>query len=504
MSNIKDLLRQTDWSSHPLGPYENWPTTLKSALRIMSESQFPKMVFWRKEFYCFYNDAFRPSLGSTGKHPSTFGMAYDEAYPEAKHRMRPLMESIFNGGESTSFVDQLIPIYRNGQISEAYWTFSHSPLREEDGTIVGVFLDCFETTSSRKNQEATKDFRSLSDSISQPVFATNTKGGITYSNSNFLAYTGKTFGELQDFGWNSIIPAEDLDKVMKGWMEAIKTDQPYTTEIRYIRHDGQARWFLASVVPVFDSAGKAERWVGSAVDIQNLKDQETEKDIFIGMASHELKTPVTSIKGYVQLLQRAYGNGKDEFLISSLNTLDKQVKSLTKLIGDMLDISKIKTGNVALDLEVFSVDELVKDVIGELSHVNPDHQFIYNKVACDNIFGDRERIGQVLVNFLTNAIKYAPDSHKISIECETKDDRIRVSVIDQGVGLSPADRERVFERFFRSEGKRQDTFPGFGIGLYVAADIIHRHNGIIDVESSLGKGSNFYFELPISKEEVRR
>lgn len=499
MSELKQLLGSKDWNEHPLGPYEGWPVTLRTALGLMMESRFPKMIFWGEPMYCFYNDAFRPSLGSHGKHPSTFGMAYKDAYPEATKKMLPLMREVLHSGKATYFENQLVPIYRNGQLSEAFWTFTHYPIRSIEGNIEGIFLDCFEmgaSYSSYESGEETEDFRSLADTISQPVFATSDIGSITYSNNKLLEYSGKTFEDLQKLGWSTIVHEEDLEDFMAGWQEAIKKTEEYITELRYLRHDGQPNWFLTHIIPVLNTGGNVDRWVGSATDIQDFKYQQKEKDIFIGMASHELKTPVTSIKGYVQMLQKMYAKSGDEFLTSSLRTLDRQIKSLTNLISDMLDLSKMQTGNLELNLENILVDELIKDVIAELSHVHQEHNFIYNNACNDYIHGDKDRISQVLINFLTNAIKYAPSSRDILITCESDEDHTRVSVTDKGVGLSPLEESKVFERFYRAQGLSQKTFPGLGIGLFIAEDIIRRHKGKIGVKSVENEGSTFYFSLP--------
>lgn len=457
------------------------------------------MVFWGDKFYCFYNDAFRPRLGSEGKHPSTFGMPYKEAYPESSQKMLPIMKEVLKSGIATFHEKQLVPLYRNGQLSEAFWTYSHYPIRSTEGKIEGVFLDCFELGASNASgvvSQETEDFRSLADTISQPVFATNDKGGISYANRSFLDYVGKTFEEVQNFGWSSMMHRDDINDFMAGWKKAIQNTEEYITELRYIRHDGEPHWFLTHIIPVIDAEGKVERWVGSATDIQALKHQEEEKDIFIGMASHELKTPVTSIKGYVQMLKKMYAKSEDAFLTSSLDKLDRQVKSLTNLISDMLDLSRMKTGNLELNLENVHVDELITDVIEELSHVHQDHNFIYAGGCPDYIHGDKARLGQVLINFLTNAIKYAPDSMDIRIICENEDGNTRVSVIDKGVGLSKQDKLKVFQRFYRAEGQSQTTYSGLGIGLFIADDIIRRHDGRIGVESKENEGSTFFFVLP--------
>src|SRR6187402_1368886 len=140
------LIRSIDWSKNPLGPIDEWPQSLLTTLSIILNSKFPMFLFWGEELICFYNDAYRPSLGKDGKHPSILGMKGEEAWPEIWHIIKPLIDQVLGGGESTWSEDQLIPIYRNGKIEDVYWTFSYSPVFDESGKAAGVFVTCNETT----------------------------------------------------------------------------------------------------------------------------------------------------------------------------------------------------------------------------------------------------------------------------------------------------------------------------------------------------------------------
>ena len=132
--------------------------------------------------------------------------------------------------------------------------------------------------------------------------------------------------------------------------------------------------------------------------------------------------------------------------------------------------------------------------------VNPTHIIDLSKTQKIQVYADKERLGQVITNFLTNAVKYAPNSKNIEVSASVQDDKIRVAVRDYGIGIKEENRERIFKRFYREEGRDENTFPGFGIGLYIAADIIKKHKGTIGVESEKGQGSTFYFTIPIQEE----
>ena len=247
-------------------------------------------------------------------------------------------------------------------------------------------------------------------------------------------------------------------------------------------------------------------------DLQRLTNERNEieerKDMFITMASHELKTPVTSIQGYVQVLLKMINdqNKKAEELpkpifLSSLQTIDKQVSKLNRLITELLDLSKIETGQLHLNKQQFNLNQLVSETIKDLQQTTANHFITFQNGMEVDIVGDRDRIGQVLTNLLANAIKYSPKSDKIEVSLYKATDKdISVSIKDYGIGINHDEQSMIFERFYRAMGKEEQSFPGFGIGLFIANDIIQKHNGTMTVNSEKDKGSTFTFTIPFSRE----
>lgn len=376
------------------------------------------------------------------------------------------------------------------------------PLLNSDGSIrewVGVHTDITERKQSEeilKNNE--QKFRVLADSMPQFVWTGDAEGNLNYFNEAVYNYSGLSPEKIDTEGWIQIVHPEDKEENIKMWVNSIKTGKDFLFEHRFRRHDGEYRWQLSRAIPQKDSAGNIRMWVGTSTDIQQIKELDQQKDYFISMASHELKTPLTSIKGYVQMLGSMYSNGEDIFLKNSLKIVDKQIQTLTNLISDLLDLSKIKSANLSLNMEEFSGNELIRETIDEMEHINPDYTFIFSAEREIILFADRERIGQVLRNFFTNAVKYSPDNRTIQVQSIIKKGDALISVEDQGIGIKRNDQGKIFERFYRVEGKNEKTFPGFGIGLFICAEIIHRHNGKIGVKSEPGKGSLFYFSLPLT------
>ena len=249
-------------------------------------------------------------------------------------------------------------------------------------------------------------------------------------------------------------------------------------------------------------------------DLQRLTDERIEaekrKDLFITMASHELKTPVTSIQGYIQLLLKMISdqNKKTEPLsktvfLSSLLMVDKQVNKLKRLISDLLDLSKIETGQLQFNKEHFNLNELVSETIRSLQQTTESHLITFQNGVKAEIDGDRDRIGQVLINLLSNAIKYSPAAEKVEVTLyKASIEFVSVSVKDYGIGINADDQNKIFERFYRANGKEAQSYPGFGIGLFIAHDIIQKHKGSIAVKSEQNSGSTFTFSLPIVPENI--
>lgn len=230
-------------------------------------------------------------------------------------------------------------------------------------------------------------------------------------------------------------------------------------------------------------------------EIEFRKEAERKKDEFISIASHELKTPLTSVKGYVQLLERSVSKGDTETVKKHLYKAQSQLEKLNSLIADLLDISKIESGKLKFNKQNFAIDTLIENVIEVMHQSNPEFRIEKKGRANCEIFGDEMRIEQVIVNFLTNAIKYAPGTDKIELTVNVNDEQLYLAVKDHGIGMLPEQLNHVFDKFYRVEETSQ-RFQGLGIGLYISAEIVKRHGGQIGVKSEYGKGSEFYFFIP--------
>lgn len=230
-------------------------------------------------------------------------------------------------------------------------------------------------------------------------------------------------------------------------------------------------------------------------DITERKEIERRKDDFLSIAGHELKTPLTTIKGYMQILERNIHNEASDKFRYTLGKVSQYVERLNNLIAELLDVSRIQTGNIELHEASFEFDKMVTEVIDGIQGSAHHHQIFLTGKTNATVIADESHIMQVLTNLLSNAIKYGPDSKDIEVNISNVSEYVKVSIKDKGLGMSPEDRKRVFERFFRGNDV-QKRFPGIGIGLYVCEQIIKNHKGTLWVESEKGKGSTFSFTIP--------
>ncbi|MEO7835550.1 MAG: ATP-binding protein, partial [Ginsengibacter sp.] len=221
------------------------------------------------------------------------------------------------------------------------------------------------------------------------------------------------------------------------------------------------------------------------------------RDEFFSIASHELKTPITSLKAYTQLLLMDAKGEEDSQQRNMLERMDLQINKLTALINDLLDSSKVESGRLVYNKESFLLKDLVVEIIEDVMVSPLDHEIIFNSNSSAEVFGDRDRIGQVISNFLTNAIKYSSECKKIIVSLKEENNKVICSVKDFGKGIVIEEQDKIFERFYRISGHNLNTFPGLGLGLFICKDIIRKHDGEIGLESEKGKGSTFYFKLPV-------
>lgn len=231
------------------------------------------------------------------------------------------------------------------------------------------------------------------------------------------------------------------------------------------------------------------------------RELEAKRNEFISMVVHELKTPLTSLKSSAQLLQRQSARAGNEQMTQMTSRMDAQINRLTGLIDDFLDVTRITAGKLQFREEFFAFDELVAEIVEELQTITEQHKLIIEGKSNATVWGDRMRIGQVITNLLTNAMKYAPDTDRVLVKIAVDTDKVTLRVQDSGPGIPKELQTKVFDPFYRIEGKEQTSASGLGLGLHIASEIIRRQEGEIWIESEEGKGATVCFTLPLNRKQ---
>lgn len=232
-------------------------------------------------------------------------------------------------------------------------------------------------------------------------------------------------------------------------------------------------------------------------DITDRKQLEKQKDDFIGIVSHELKTPLASIKAFAHLLEKDLQQHKNEKGAFYLSKMTDQMERLAQLMASFMNVYKIQNGKLALHKRDFRFDELIRSTVSDFQHTVDTHRIDFVSKSKISIHADKDRIAQVLINLISNAIKYSPKAKRIVINLVKDKKTVKVSIQDFGLGIPKEEHGKIFDRFFRVKGKREKEISGLGLGLYISHEIVTQHNGKVWIESIEGKGSTFHFSLPI-------
>lgn len=363
--------------------------------------------------------------------------------------------------------------------------------------FTGVVMDITEQhLAAQKIEDSERHFRYLADLVPAKISNALPSGEVTFFNKQWLDYAGMNFEDMRDFGYHSMMHPDEIPGFVEKLGEAAAKGMALESEMRFKDINGNYRWHLNIASPILNDKGEITMWVGSTTDIQRIKEEEQRKSDFIGMVSHELKTPITSLNAYLQVMQAKFDKSEDRFIQRSLDQSVKQVKKMTSMINGFLNVSRLESGQIPIIKSIFDVQELFAEAQEEVNPMHTAHQITFACKTSVSAFGDREKIGQVLNNLISNAVKYSRPGTEIVINCTHEHNTVVISVSDSGIGIRPEDLKHVFNRYYRAES--QGHISGFGIGLYLCSEIIRRHNGKIWAESIYDKGSSFYFSLPLS------
>jgi two-component system CheB/CheR fusion protein len=347
-----------------------------------------------------------------------------------------------------------------------------------------------------KAENESERLRFLLNAMPQQVWTTDPVGKLLAVNEVLCTALGHSVEEILEIGLPKFAHPEDLPGIYEQWTEALRSGQVYHAEYRLRFADGNYRWHLGRAVPMIEN-GVVTMWLGTNTDIDLQKENEKRKDEFLSIASHELKTPLTSIKSFNQLMNRVRdGQQLGLYIQKSYNNILR----LERLINDLLDVTKINAGKMIYDMQPFDFLQMVRETIENVQLTVNTHEIILNSCEPFEFTGDRMRLEQVLINLLDNAIKYSPGGEEVLVRVGLEEGNVIVAVQDYGVGIEKSHLLRLFDRYYRSDNTAM-RFEGLGLGLFISAEIVKRHHGSYWLESEPAKGSTFYFRLPL---EVNR
>ncbi|EOR96456.1 sensory box histidine kinase [Arcticibacter svalbardensis MN12-7] len=342
-------------------------------------------------------------------------------------------------------------------------------------------------------------FSRLVEKSADAFILVNVKGEIKYSNPAVHQITGYAIDQIPELLIWNIIKEEDSRIVKEQFYKIASHEEKSVTLLhRIVKNNGELIWVENTMTNLLNDPS-VQSIVLNLSDVSARVSHEQEMEDFLAIASHELKTPLTSLKAYTQILEmrlKAENNTNSVLLVSKM---DRQINRIISMIFDLLDVTKLQSGILYLKKDIFDINDLILEVAETLGNVNKNHQIMLSLDETTKLYADKIRINQVLVNLISNGIKYSPEADKIHISTRLETDKLLISVTDFGIGISPKEIQNLFNRFYRVSSVRE-SYQGLGLGLYISYQIIEHHKGKMGVFSEEGKGSTFWFTLPLEKE----
>jgi signal transduction histidine kinase len=552
---MRALCRALDWSTTALGPVATWSPSLRTIVQVILDSPTPMFLWWGPELTQIYNDAYRPSLGASGRHPQALGMRGRECWTDIWDAIGPQIEQVMTGGPPTWHEDQYLPIERNGRLEDVWWTYSYSAVRDDDGSIGGTLVVCQETTPRvRAEQERARLLHALDlermrlATVFQqaPAFLAVLRGEhhvFELANDSYYQLVGHrqligrpiadALPEVRDQGFFALLdqvlatgetfvghevsvllarspgsaPEERfVDFVYQALVEADGTRSGIAAHGYDVTEQVSARREVERLLHESERArADAEHARAAAVQADLAKSQ------FLANMSHELRTPLNAIQGYAQLIDLGIHGPVTDAQRETLARIDRAQRHLLGLVNDVLNFTRMGAGRVEYDVQVVDVADVIADVLPlvepQLAQKQIDVEVrLSTRGMADaeppaRVLADYEKLGQIFLNLLSNAIKFTPAGGHVVVSFTTREDGSAPSdvayfqVMDTGIGV-PRDRiDAIFEPFVQVRTEYARASGGTGLGLAISRDLARGMGGDLRVRSVEGKGSTFTIAL---------
>ncbi|GAB2792015.1 response regulator [Amycolatopsis magusensis] len=501
-------LRRTDWAATPLGPVEDWPVELCSAVRTVLPSRIPMLLWWGPRLVQIFNDAYTPVLGD--KYPEAIGQPGAECWAEVWDELGPLAQGVLDGAEATYTEKQFLLMRRHGYLEETYWTFSYSPVHAEDDSVVGVFVATTDVTSRVLSERRLETLRRLgtinlagaehpvTDACREAVrILADNRADLPVVAAS-LRGDGTEMAPAPTFRLESGAPAQltEFPLTVTGWPEPV--GELVVGISPYREFDDSYRGFLELVAARVSAiltdalAYETERHRASA-----LADLDKAKTRFFQNVSHEFRTPLTLLIGPLEALldQGSLPADQQHTMAAAL----RAARRLQRLVDTLLDVAKAEADQLQPQLEPVNPAQLTAECTAMFGSAAEDAgldlRLDLGEGTSTVILLDQEMWAKVVLNLLSNALKF---THRgtIGVGLAVRDDELVLSVSDTGTGIPDTEQGRVFERFHQVEGTTGRTGEGAGIGLSLVSDLAAALGGAVSVDSTLGSGSTFEVTVP--------
>jgi signal transduction histidine kinase/CheY-like chemotaxis protein len=557
-SEMADLIRSTDWSRTQLGPIDAWPQSLRTAVSLCVGSRHPIVLWWGPERWMFYNDAYRPMLGES-KHPQFLGRPGRECWAEIWSIIGPMMDQVIETGEATWSEDFGLLMNRFGYLEETYFTFSYSPIRDEQGQPSGIFNACTESTGRVLSDRRMKMLREMAVEARTVPSAAQSCAEIIGKNPRDISFaliyllddSGQRLQltahahlepgtpaspstvdlqQVDDAGWPlahvarrkgaelvsdlarrfGCLPREPWDAPAEQAL-LLPIPRPGSHHVagvlvlgispRRVFDDAYRGFFDLVTGHVATALSNARAYEEERNRAERLAELDRAKTAFFANVSHEFRTPLTLILGP---LEDALGDPTKTLRDENLEAVHRNSLRLLRLVNSMLDFSRLEANRLESRFEPTNLAQLTNGLVASFRSL-VEAVGLTLSVDCPELhepaYIDRAHWEKVVLNLLSNAFKFTLHG-EITVRLAIAGDHFQLSVKDTGAGIPEHELPKIFERFHRVQGVAGRSFEGTGIGLALVQELVRQHIGSIRVESVVGKGSNFVVSIPRGKSHL--